>query len=211
MSTDPFTLPPMKALELKQKLMKLSNKEIELKINENHSTFLSVLKTRKNALKLSLHKLFLHGPDSICEAVVRFSLRKDPCALKRIRFFANTYFSRADYSFCVSEESLKTKGKCYDLEEIYNSLNKKFFENKLQLKITWFKKPKYQTFSSLTFGSYNRLLKLIRINEILDNPQVPYYFIIYVVYHEMLHHICPSYTDEKGRERIHTDLFRRKE
>jgi predicted metal-dependent hydrolase len=211
MARDPFTRPPMDASELKSKLLRFSDREIELVINQNHSTFLSVLKKGRNTLKISLHKLFLHAGDSVCEAVVDFSMRKDPVALKKIRFFANDYFSKADHSDEVDDDKLRTKGKYYDLVEIYDDINKKYFDNKIDLKITWFKKPKYRTFSSLTFGSYNRTMKLIRINDILDHAAAPTYFVEYVVYHEMLHHVCPGYTDENGREHIHTPLFRKRE
>lgn len=207
----PFAPTPMKEHLLKEKLTKFSQKEIDLTINENHSTFLSVQKKGRHALKLSLHKLFLHGGDPLCKAVVHFSLKKDRDALKVIRSFAHSYFATADYSSTVDAEKLRTKGVYFDLEEIYNSINKAYFQDKLRLKITWFKKPRYRTFSYFTLGSYNRPLKLVRINDILDQARVPLYFIEYVVYHEMLHHICPGYTDENGREHIHTSLFRKKE
>ncbi len=202
---------PMKEGLLKEKLTKFSQKEIELKINENRSTFLSVQKKGRHALKLSVHKLFLHGGDPLCKAIAHFSLKKDRDALRVIRSFAHSYFAKADYSSTVDTEKLRTKGIYFDLEEIYDLVNKKYFQDKLRLSITWFKKPKYKTFSSFTLGSYSRSLKLVRINDMLDHAITPLYFIEYIVYHEMLHHICPGYTDEKGREHIHTSLFRRKE
>lgn len=211
MSNDPFTQIPMNAHQFKEKLIRLSKADIELVINENHSTFLSVMRKGRKTLKLSVHKLFLHGGDAMCKAVVNFSLHKDREALKSIRFFAHSYFSKADFSDTVDEDKLRTAGKYYDLQEIYDTVNKKFFQNRLPLRITWFKKPKYRTYTSMTYGSYNRPLKLVRINEILDHALTPYYFIEFIVYHEMLHHVCPGYTDEKGRERIHTALFRKRE
>ena len=211
MLLDPFGVKPMHPWQLQKKLTLFSEREIDLVINDNRSTFLSVLQKGRKKMKISLHKLFLHACDNVCEAVITFSLKKDPNALRKIRFFANTYFAKANFSADLDEHKLWTEGKCYHLKEIYQLLNKKYFQNKLDLKITWFKKPKYRTFSSFTFGSYNHPLRLIRINEILDHSAIPPFFIEYVIYHEMLHHVCPGYTDEQGREWIHTALFKKKE
>lgn len=211
MLLDPFGVKPMNPCQLQRKLASFSQREIDLVINENRSTFLSVLQKGRKRMKISLHKLFLHACDNVCEAVVDFSLKRDRSALKKIRFFANTYFSKADFSSSVDEDKLWTEGKYYDLKEIYDSLNERYFNGKLDLKITWFKKPKYRTYTNLTFGSYSHPLRLVRINQLLDHAAIPSYFIEYVVYHEMLHHVCPAYTDEQGREWIHTPIFKRRE
>ncbi len=196
--------------QLQRKLSLLTSKEVDLTINENISTFLSVKKDRKK-LQLSLHKLFLHASESVCEAIADFSMYKDRKALQYIRTFAGKYFQEVDLSSTLNKGSLKPSGKYYHLKEIYSKLNKNYFKNQIDLNITWFKKPIYRTFSHITYGSYNRLLKLIRINEILDKATVPLYFVEYVVYHEMLHHICPSYIDSQGKERVHTPLFKQRE
>jgi hypothetical protein len=46
---------------------------------------------------------------------------------------------------------------------------------------------------------------------LLDSPSFPDYFVSYVVYHEMLHHVCPSYFDAKGLHQIHSKEFKAKE
>ncbi len=49
-----------------------------------------------------------------------------------------------------------------------------------------------------------------RINPILDNERVPYYFIEFVVYHEMLHaHIRVQ--KKNGRRSVHSKEFRDRE
>ena len=45
----------------------------------------------------------------------------------------------------------------------------------------------------------------------LDAPFVPTWFLEYVIYHEMLHAVVPEEQDEKGRRRIHTEEFNRRE
>ena len=45
---------------------------------------------------------------------------------------------------------------------------------------------------TIRLGSYSDLERLIRIHPTLDRKWVPRYFVAYVVYHEMLHHMIPA-------------------
>jgi hypothetical protein len=45
----------------------------------------------------------------------------------------------------------------------------------------------------------------------MDSPSFPDYVVDFVVYHEMLHHVCPSYYDKKGYHHIHSKEFKEKE
>jgi hypothetical protein len=70
----------------------------------------------------------------------------------------------------------------------------------------------------VTFGLYLESLKLIKIHRLLDKsmrfckkPYFPDFFVKFVIYHEILHHVCPSYYDEQGKHRIHTVEFKERE
>ncbi|MGZ3733036.1 MAG: hypothetical protein ACXU9U_04800, partial [Parachlamydiaceae bacterium] len=43
---------------------------------------------------------------------------------------------------------------------------------------------------------------------IMDSPSFPEYVVSFVIYHEMLHHVCPPYIDENGIQRIHNEDFK---
>ena len=106
---------------------------------------------------------------------------------------------------------LYCQGSVYNLKKIYENINTEYFGGKLQLHITWFGKSNQRNRSRVTFGLYQDPLKLIKINRLLDSPAFPEYFLEYVIYHEMLHHACPSYIDEKGIHRIHSKEFKQRE
>lgn len=197
-------------MNLKEVLEKRSNLKVYLKIKEYKSTFISVVKNRFQ-LKVSLHKLFLKAPEDIKEAIVSFCLKKDKKAYKIIKIYANKYFFNLDYSYKLDHKKLVTKGNYFDLKQIYDNLNLVYFQDSLNLNITWFTKPKYRRYSHFTFGSYDKNLKLIRINKLLDNLNFPFYFINYIVYHEMLHCICKQQIDENGNKKIHTKKFKQLE
>ena len=65
--------------------------------------------------------------------------------------------------------------------------------------------------SRLTLGQYIDTLKLIKIHRHLDSVFVPRYVADYVIYHEMVHAVCPAYVDAQGITRIHTAEFKKQE
>lgn len=63
---------------------------------------------------------------------------------------------------------------------------------------------------SIRFGSYSALHNLIRIHPMLDCLDIPDYFVEYIVYHEVLHSLCPPIS-RGARKSVHTAEFRSRE
>lgn len=202
---------PNEIIELEERLSQYTSLSVQLTLNNNRSTYLSVSKYPKKVIKISLHKLFLSASDEICRAIVEYALKGKKKALTMLRLYAHNYFQTNNQSHLIDTKKIQAKGNWVNLEEIYQRMNKKYFSDQLDLTIGWFNKPNYKRFSSVTFGSYTRHLRLIRINALLDHPKVPLYFIEFIVYHEMLHDVCPPQIDKAGRIRVHTSHFRKKE
>ncbi len=106
---------------------------------------------------------------------------------------------------------LRVQGKHYNLQEVYNQLNDRYFEGTLPLRITWFtpKKAKYQR--RIVLGSFQPHRKLIRINQTLDQANIPAYFLHFIVYHEMLHFVLPPILHRNRRREIHHPAFKQQE
>ena len=134
-----------------------------------------------------------------------FSLRSLEQLLKRI--------PKKSKALKISPPKLRcvTQGKMYDLREIYMTLNQNYFEGKLELEITWFGSATRIARRHRKLGLYCFREKLIKIHRLLDGPDFPSYFISYVVYHEMLHSVCPPVKAKRGRYSIHHGDFKRKE
>lgn len=185
-------------------------KKLELKINDNRSTMLSV-KWEPDCTKLSLHRMFLKAPSNIMQALACYLKGKDKKLSPSIKAYIEHNLKNFDYSHELDLTKLQTKGRVYDLEKIYRDLNKEYFDKSLDLHITWFSERKRTKKSRVTFGLYHDPLRLIKINRLLDQESFPYYFVTYVVYHEMLHYICPTFVDEKGLTHIHSQAFKARE
>lgn len=98
-------------------------------------------------------------------------------------------------------------GMTYNLLEIFDHINAEYFDKKLSLPITWFGNPLREAKSKRTLGSYHFDTGLIRIHRLLDHPYFPPYFISYIVYHEMLHSVCPPLKRRRKGRRVHHSRF----
>ncbi len=98
------------------------------------------------------------------------------------------------------------KGKVYDLSEIFNALNRDYFNGSVQTPVlTWSAR---KTFRIL--GHHDATHKTIVISKSLDSHDVPKYVVESVVFHEMLHIHHPT-VHHNGRRYNHTPAFRRDE
>ena len=98
------------------------------------------------------------------------------------------------------------KGEVYDLTEIFESLNRIYFENSLPKPVlTW---SAQKTFHRL--GHHDSTHETLVISKSLDDKKVPAFVVEYVVYHEMLHIKHPTII-RNGRRYNHTPAFRRDE
>lgn len=189
---------------MQHKLHTLAPLPLNIVWHENKTTYLSIRKERR-CLHLRLHRLFYDAPTPVLEALIQFALKRDRKSSVIIKQMAHLHFSNE----VVQPEPLESRGAVYDLQEILNRWNEILkIEN---IFIGWSKYSRASRFRSLTFGSYDKHCRQIRINPLLDQKEVPLYFLEFIVYHEMLHAVCPSKMDSQGRCLVHTKEFREKE
>lgn len=200
----------MPLTDLQLQLQKNLKKKIQLKINNNRSTMLSV-RWESDCTKVSLHEMFLEAPKNIMEELACYVRRELKNISPSIKEFIENNLKNFDYTHLVNPLKLTARGNTYNLQEIYETLNQEYFMGRLDLYITWFGKAFQKNRSRVTFGLYHDPLKLIKINRFLDSPAFPDYLVQFVVYHEMLHYVCPSYYDSKGVHRIHSKEFKARE
>jgi hypothetical protein len=195
---------------IQKKLERNSGLKLKLKINDNRSTMLSV-KWESDYTKVSLHRMFLDAPQNVMDALACYLRQEDKHISSSVKAFIEDNLKNLDYSHQLDRSKLYSQGNVYNLQQIYDTLNREYFQNKLQLYITWFGKPSQRSRSRVTFGLYHDPLRLIKVNRLLDSPSFPDYILSFVVYHEMLHHVCPAYFDANGQHHIHSKEFKERE
>ncbi|MFI5344271.1 MAG: SprT-like domain-containing protein [Chlamydiales bacterium] len=206
----PIKIDHKKALMLQERLENRVGTKLQLKINDNRSTMLSV-KWEPDCTKVSLHRMFLQAPQNVMQALTCYLKGEHKILSPSIKAYIEVNLQKLDYSHELDFSKLQARGKVYNLQAIYDKLNRMYFGNSLKLHITWFGKIRKSSCNRITFGLYYDPLKLIKINRLLDHKRFPDYFIEYVVYHEMLHYACPTYVDENGQKHIHSKAFKARE
>ena len=99
-----------------------------------------------------------------------------------------------------------SKGNVYDLEQIFESLNRHYFSNKISKPaLTWSAKKTYRI-----LGHHDATHDHVAISRSLDDEGVPRYVVEYVVFHEMLHIAHPT-QHVNGRRYNHTAAFKKDE
>lgn len=188
-------------------LQKTTASSISLKLTDNSSSVLSVRK-RDDAFSVRIHRIFLGAGDDVLTEIAGFIRRrrgKTPLVREFLRKNAHLLPERKP-----GKAFARTKGKYFDLREIFASVNGEYFGGRISSVITWGIRTSKRAVRRRTLGSYSRHSDTIRINPILDRRSVPRYFVAFVVYHEMLHADVGEPL-RGGRRHLHSKEFRRRE
>lgn len=193
--------------EFQLELERALRKNVKLRINNNRSTMLSV-KWEPECTKVSMHRFFLDAPKNIMDDLACYIKKESKQLTPDVKSFMEDRINQLDYTHELSHEHLHQIGSIYNLKEIMDQVNGVYFENSLDLNITWFQQQRKRYRSQFTFGLYQQPLRLIKVNRLLDRVDVPEYILSFVIYHEMLHHVFPSYCDGKGKRKVHHQQFK---
>jgi predicted metal-dependent hydrolase len=101
---------------------------------------------------------------------------------------------------------LSPQGRHYDLEAIFEDLNRRFFYGLLARPLmTWSRHASRQS-----LGHYDPAHNTIVISRVFDRPDMPSYALEYLVYHEMLHLKHPVKLNG-SRRCVHPKAFQEEE
>lgn len=208
----PFDVRPQtREGRLESRLAVLMNEPVVLTCTTNRRTMISA-RRKQGALYVRLHRMFLRADAIIVTALARY-LRHGRSA--RVRDLISGFIERHRGDLqqpAPAPETLSTEGKVHDLAEIFGHIAKSYFNNAVRgVAITWGKERRARRRRvSIKLGTYNPDERVIRVHPALDQPYVPRYFVEYVVYHEILHHLIPVKLTARRRV-VHSPEFRERE
>lgn len=191
---------------LERRLRTRLRAKVAVEIHDNTHTMLTF--QRQRALwRLRLHHMFLAAPDEVLQALASFVRKGDPDASVQLdRFIERNriYIRRLSPAQMRKRIRLEPEGQHHDLERIFDRLNERYFDSRIDAAITYGPAPRVKgPRKSIKMGSYSADSKVIRIHPALDQPVVPRYFVEWIVFHEMLHHVYRTRRGEDGRRCIH--------
>ncbi|GAB4431107.1 MAG: hypothetical protein OHK0040_00200 [bacterium] len=180
--------------------------KVHLTITENRTSLLTA-KKRNGAYFVRLSKIFLHANETVVKDLALFVVRKSKLT-ENVKCFLTSY-PLAERKV-KKEVKIKTEGKIFNLQDIFERLNLQYFEGQISAKISWGKGSSARTVRTRQLGSYSEKDNLIRINPVLDKREVPQIYIEFIVYHEMLHAFLGVKKINKRRS-VHSKEFRERE
>jgi hypothetical protein len=182
---------------------------VRLAVTDNRSTMVS-FRRGGNALQLRLHHMFLDAPETVLRAVADYAGRGHRHAGNLLDDYIRGQQPRIRQFRRETDADLNPVGRCFDLQRLFEAVNRTYFQEGIQARIGWGRMPPRRRRKSIRLGVYDHQTREIRIHPALDRPEVPAFFVEFIVFHEMLHQLFPS-TGRGGRRVHHPRAFRDRE
>ncbi len=182
--------------------------QVRLSVTDNRSTMVSYSR-QTGGLSLRIHHMFLDAPETILRALADYAGRGHIRAGRVLDGYIRAQEGRIRTERRRTNE-LKPRGRCFDLHEIFADLNQRFFQGTIRAKVGWGRSVSRRRRKTIRLGVYDHQTREIRIHPALDRPDVPRFFVEYIVFHEMLHQLFPSARDD-GRHVHHPRAFKDRE
>ncbi len=189
----------------------IAGPKVLVRLNSNRSTMLSY-EWRRGVLYLRLHRVFAEAQLPVLRAVAAFAGvgRYTKARARTIDRFIDAATPRRQ---SADRGRINPRGQVHDLQAIFEALNHRFFEGRIEADITWAERRPRRGGRKRTIrlGTYVDDLRLIRVHPALDQAFVPDFYVASVVFHEMLHQVFGIERSPSGRRVIHSPAFRRAE
>ena len=153
----------------------------------------TTIRLREGKILVSLSDLMEGAPETVLHAIAHILLAK--LYKKPIDATQNLRFKRFTTSSAVTRQTELIRhargskrysgpeGRFYNLEEVFDSLNSRFFGGLLgRPELTW-----SEGMARRSLGHYDAAHNTIVVSRVFDRPSSPRYAIEYLLYHEMLH------------------------
>ncbi len=187
----------------------LAKGRVTVTLTDNRYTMISVRRVPKERrYEVRLHHMFADADPVITRALARYVTDNDPEASRVLGDFidANSGHVRGR-ARRQPTQVIFTAGEHHDLRAIFDDLNVRYFDNKIDAAITWGARTgRPRRRNSIKMGSYSVEDRLIRIHRSLDRAFVPKFFVAWIVFHEMLHQVHDIRV-KNGRREFHSKEF----
>jgi hypothetical protein len=158
--------------------------------------------------EVRLHHMFVDADPVITRALAHYIADNDADASRILGDFidANSGHVRGRARRAPTQ-LIFTAGEHHDLRDIFDELNARYFDHRIDAAITWGPRSgRPRRRNSIKMGSYSVEDRLIRIHRSLDRAFVPRFFVAWIVFHEMLHQVHDIRV-KNGRREFHSKEF----
>lgn len=198
------------AAQLQEELAHRSGRRIHLVLTNNRRRMISAKVRVDGAVELRLQHIFLHSPSSVLDEIGHLLQGKKTSRAAIRAFIEGQLEERCDVaqSGSRSPNPATQKSVNHDIHDYAARLNRLYLQGRSTAEVRWGRSSTRRSSRSIRFACYDPVRNVIIMNRKMDNPQIPDYFVEYVLFHEMLHEVLGIDTDQNGRRAIHTPLFK---
>jgi hypothetical protein len=176
----------------------------------------TTIRLREGSMHVSLSDLLEGAPEPVLRAIAHILIAKlyrkelDPAHTARYRRFTSSESVLRQTELIRQTRGRKkllgAQGDYYNLDEVFESLNQRFFFGLLgRTELTW-----SGVSAKRSLGHYDPAHNTIVVSRVFDRRNTPRYAIEYLVYHEMLHLKHPVRV-KRGRRCVHPREFQAEE
>jgi hypothetical protein len=185
---------------------------VVLTITDNRWSVVYVSPGAGGSVKVRLHHMFLDASPEVLQALSQFIRRPTKGCRDRLNAYARQNRHKVGGApRNRAHLNLTHRGYHHNLKEVFDRLNHRYFDSRLEVPITWGRSREGSRRHSIDFGCYDPDSRIIRINPSLDRRWVPGVFVDYIVHHEMLHASLGIRALANGRRDIHSPRFKEEE
>lgn len=190
---------------------------VEVEVTDNTYTMISFSR-RGAAYRVRVHHMFVGADDALLERLAGYIRGDDRAASATLDDYIHANRRLIRHVPPVQRQQrlpLATAGRQHDLAamfaEVQAEYRSRLDDETRDVAIGWAPAPRVRLpRRSIKLGSYSADTQVIRIHPALDQPEVPAFFVRWIILHELLHHRFRA--DLKARNGlIHTPEFRRLE
>ena len=105
-------------------------------VTDNVYTMVSI-KRGDGVVTFRLHHMFLDAPPAVLRALGRYADKQDREAAKVLRVYIDTNDHRIRARRSPRPITVDVQGKHYNLQEIFDDLNARYFDGEIRARITW--------------------------------------------------------------------------
>lgn len=197
------------AVQLQEELSRRCGFQVQLFLTNNRRRMVSVRNRGRGVVEVRLQRIFLDSQPEVLDEVARLLSGKssDRAALRRFideRFEeqpAEMRRRRVPSSDCA-------RFAHHDIEAYARDLNTTYLNGRSTARVVWGRRSSRRSRRSIRFACYDPERNLVIMNRKLDNPDIPAYFVEYVLFHELLHEVLGIGERGDGKRDIHGSLFK---
>ena len=195
---------------LERRLRARLRAEVTVEVHDNTHTMVTFERVRRG-WRIRVHHMFLAAPEDVVTALAEFVRSADArssAVLDRFIERNKAFIRRVSPAQLRRRLRIEPVGRHHDLSAIFAALNRRYFSGRIAATITFGPAPRSRRpRKSIKMGSYSADSRVIRIHPARDQPKVPRYFVEWIVFHEMLHHVYRARRGDDGRRCVHPPAF----